>query len=113
MVRKVTVAWVDDVSDKSPADETVSFALDGARYEIDLSAKNAKKLRAQLQPWIDASRRVAGRKRRRVGVGKRFPQGSDRAQTAAIREWAHRNGYEVSSRGRLPRAVLDAYRASA
>jgi Lsr2 len=106
------VTWVDDVSDKSPADETVSFALDGARYEIDLSARNAKRLRAQLQPWITAGRRVAGRKRRHVGVGTPFPQASDRAQSAAIREWAHRNGYEVSSRGRLPRAVLDAYGAS-
>jgi hypothetical protein len=112
MVRKVVVTWVDDVSDASQADETVSFALDGARYEIDLCAKNAKKLRGQLQPWIDASRRVAGRKRRHLGAGKRFPQASDRAQSAAVREWAQRNGYEVSKRGRLPRAVLDAYRAS-
>ncbi|MGH8918096.1 MAG: histone-like nucleoid-structuring protein Lsr2, partial [Actinomycetes bacterium] len=28
---------------------------------------------------------------------------------AAIREWARKNGYNVSDRGRIPAEVLDAY----
>ena len=42
MARKVQVLLVDDL-DGGAADETVSFALDGASYEIDLSSDNAKK----------------------------------------------------------------------
>ena len=44
MARKVQVLLVDDL-DGGAADETVSFALDGASYKIDLSSINAKKLR--------------------------------------------------------------------
>jgi hypothetical protein len=40
------------------SDETVAFALDGARYEIDLSAKNATTLRKALQPFVDHARAV-------------------------------------------------------
>jgi len=40
------------------SDETAAFALDGARYEIDLSAKNATTLRKALQPFVDHARAV-------------------------------------------------------
>jgi hypothetical protein len=33
----------------------------------------------------------------------------DREQTAAMREWARANGYDVSSRGRIPTEIQDAY----
>ncbi|HZA12627.1 Lsr2 family protein [Mycobacterium sp.] len=113
MVRKVTVTLVDDLGDSSPAEETLNFSLDGVSYEIDLSAKNAKKLREQLQPWVKASRRVGGRKTRYPLSASRTREHPDRAQSAAIREWANRNGYQVAARGRIPRAVLDAFERSA
>ena len=50
MAKKVTVSFVDDLDGKTAADETVAFTLDGVACEIDLSTKNAKKLRAALQP---------------------------------------------------------------
>jgi hypothetical protein len=99
------VTIIDDLGDKSLADETLEFALDGTSYEIDLSAKNAEKLRAQLQPWIDVSRRVGGRRRRHADSPDRSRATIDRAQSAAIRERAKRNGYQVSRRGRIPREV--------
>ena len=61
MSRKVIVYLIDDFDGKA-ADETVLFGLDGVTYEIDLSAKNAKKLRANLQPWVHcgpADRRIS------------------------------------------------------
>src|SRR6185437_5083352 len=64
MVKKVTVSLLDDLDGKA-ADETVQFALDGVSYEIDLSEKNAKKLRSELQPWVTAGRRTGGSRRRR------------------------------------------------
>ena len=44
MAQKVQVILVDDM-DGGAAEETVSFSLDGVSYELDLSKKNAAKLR--------------------------------------------------------------------
>ena len=44
MAKKTVVEWVDDI-DGTAASETVTFTIDGSRYEIDLSEKNAAKLR--------------------------------------------------------------------
>src|SRR3954467_2454641 len=60
MAQKVQVILVDDV-DGGEAAETVSFALDGVSYEVDLSEKNASALRDALGPWVGHARRVGGR----------------------------------------------------
>ena len=102
MAKKVTITLVDDFDGEGAADETVEFALDGVSYEIDLSTKNAVKLRKDLKQWVDAGRRVGGRRRgRSTGLG-RGRATIDREQSAAIREWARRNGHNVSTRGRIP-----------
>ncbi|CRH10345.1 iron-regulated Lsr2 protein [Mycobacterium tuberculosis] len=62
MAKKVTVTLVDDFDGSGAADETVEFGLDGVTYEIDLSTKNATKLRGDLKQWVAAGRRVGGRR---------------------------------------------------
>ena len=57
MAQKVTVLLVDDI-DGGTADETVSFSLDGVSYEIDLSAKNAGKMRDAFAQYVGQARRV-------------------------------------------------------
>ena len=47
-VAKRTVVVLEDDLDGGPADETVTFALDGVSYEIDLSSSNAGRLRESL-----------------------------------------------------------------
>ena len=47
MAQKTVVLLSDDL-DGGTADETVTFALDGVSYEIDLSAANAAMLRQAL-----------------------------------------------------------------
>ena len=59
MAQKVQVVLVDDI-DGGSADETVSFSLDGAAYEIDLSAANAAALREAFAPYVGTARRVGG-----------------------------------------------------
>jgi Lsr2 len=108
MAKKVTVSFVDDLDGRSAADETVFFGLDGISYEIDLSARNATKLRGAYQPFIDAGRRVGGR-RRAAGASR---VSMDRARAAAIRQWARENRYQVALRGRIPAALVDAYDAA-
>ncbi|KAA1431625.1 histone-like nucleoid-structuring protein Lsr2 [Mycolicibacter arupensis] len=111
MAKKVTVTLIDDFDGEGAADETVEFGLDGVTYEIDLSGKNAAKLRAEIKKWADAGRRVGGRRRGRSGGGGR--RGTiDREQSAAIRDWARRNGHNVSTRGRIPADIIDAFHAA-
>ncbi|GFG71001.1 histone-like nucleoid-structuring protein Lsr2 [Mycolicibacter senuensis] len=110
MAKKVTVTLIDDFDGEGAADETVEFGLDGVTYEIDLSSKNATKLRGDLKKWADAGRRVGGRRRGRAGAGRRGA--IDREQSAAIREWARRNGHNVSTRGRIPADIIDAFHAA-
>src|ERR1700712_3260831 len=110
MAKKVTITLVDDFDGEGAADETVEFALDGVSYEIDLSSKNATKLRRDLKQWVEAGRRVGGRRRGRSSAPSGRGRASiDREQSAAIRDWARRNGHNVSTRGRIPADVIDAF----
>lgn len=111
MAQKVTVTLVDDL-DGSRAEETVEFGLDGASYMIDLSGNNAGRLRQALEDYVGHARRAGGRKRSALPrVAGRAPRtaSADREQNQAIRDWARKQGMEVSDRGRIPAEVLDAY----
>ena len=104
MAQRVQVLLVDDI-DGSTAHETVNFALDGAKYEIDLTSSHAAELRDSLAKWIKAGRKASTR-----------TTAPTRARTSGdvskIRAWAKANGYAVSERGRIPGPVRDAYNAA-
>lgn len=107
-MRETIVVLRDDL-DNSEADETVSFALDGVSYEIDLNAKNAAALRDALAPYVGVARRSG----RRAGGPPRSRREPARAvDLTAVREWARANGHRVSDRGRIPASVQDAYDAA-
>jgi hypothetical protein len=116
MAQKVTVSLVDDL-DGSEAGETVEFGLDGAFYEIDLSEDNAERLRDALSEFVDHARRSGGRKRagRIAAAVGRAPRtaSADREQNQAMREWARKQGMNISDRGRIPKEVAEAYNAQA
>ena len=115
MARKVQVILSDDLDENLPADETVSFALDGVNYEIDLAEKNARELRDAFSRYVQAARKV-GRGTRASGGGRSRATGGggrmDREQAGAIRDWARKNGHAVSDRGRIPSSVVEAYEAA-
>ncbi|MFG1927399.1 Lsr2 family protein [Cryptosporangium sp. NPDC048952] len=115
MARKVQVLLVDDV-DGSTADETVSFGLDGANYEIDLSTANAEAFRDSLAKYVESARKAGrggtAKAARTAGTAKPSPS-ADRAQNQAIRDWAKRNGLQVSERGRIPAEIIEKYHAAA
>lgn len=108
MAQKVQVLLLDDLSG-GEADETVTFALDGKTYEIDLSADNADKLRTALEPFVKAGRRAGGRGGRGRGRVAATGGGPSSQDTAKIRAWAKDNGYEVNDRGRVPANIREAY----
>ncbi|MEV6631149.1 Lsr2 family protein [Actinoplanes sp. NPDC051470] len=111
MAKQVITLLTDDL-DGGEADRTVEFGLDGVNYTIDLSEKNAGKLRKALDPYLNVATRVG-----RAGADSRARRGSastgraSRDQNQAIREWATKNGYEVSERGRIPSSIVEAYHA--
>jgi hypothetical protein len=109
MAQKVTVLLVDDI-DGGTADETVSFSLDGVSYEIDLSAKNAGKMRDAFAQYVGQARRAGGRSSGGRGSSRgRARRGGGDNRTAEIREWARSNGHKVNERGRIPATIIEAY----
>ena len=110
MAQRVNVVLVDDI-DGSDAEETVSFALDGVDYEIDLSEPHASELRNALSLYIGHARRTGGR--RKSGRRSSAPAATDGETSAAdIRAWARENGWEVPERGRVSAEVREAYGAA-
>jgi hypothetical protein len=106
MAQKVHIVLEDDL-DGSDATQTVSFALDGTSYEIDLNDKNAAGLRDAMATYVGHARKVTGSRR-----GRRSSASSASGHSAKeIREWARSNGHQVPERGRIPSDVRDAFEA--
>ena len=106
MAQRVNIVLVDDI-DQSDAEETVTFGLDGKEYTIDLNAKNAKKLRDALAPYVAHGRPVSSRGGRRSAKSA-----AGGAAASEIRAWARENGMDVPERGRVSAAVREAYAAA-
>jgi hypothetical protein len=113
MAKRVIHELVDDINGQ-PADESITFGLDGVQYEIDLTSKNAAKLRDALAPFVAAGtklgRATIGAGRSRDGRG-RSPARSDREVNQAIRDWAKSHNIDVSDRGRIKQEIVDRYNA--
>jgi hypothetical protein len=63
--KRIVVHLVDDLDHTTTATvATHSFALDGADYEIDLSAANADDLHKTFNVWIPYARRIKPRRKR-------------------------------------------------
>jgi hypothetical protein len=108
MAQRVQVVLVDDL-DGGAADETVSFALDGSSYEIDLSAAHAGQLREALAPYLGHARKAARASARPTRSRSRSRAGGRSAQ---IRAWARERGLPVNERGRIPADLAEQYDAA-
>jgi len=114
MAQKYIVQLVDDLTQEpidEGAGESVRFSLDGVGYTIDLTTEHADELRNALAPYVSKARKGDSAPRatsRSNGSASRAPKGD----LKAIREWASSNGYKVSSRGRIPAEVQNAYNAA-
>jgi len=111
LAQKTLIQLVDDLDGAALADgegKTVTFALEGVSYEIDLSHAHVNELTKALAPYVTAGRKVSGRK----GAARTSGAKSDPTELQKIRDWAGKNGHTVSSRGRISAAVRDAYNAA-
>ncbi|GAA2701918.1 histone-like nucleoid-structuring protein Lsr2 [Nonomuraea recticatena] len=112
MAKRIVESFVDDL-DGSPAERTTKFALDGERYEIDLSGANREKLEKALAPYIIKARKVIQPRGIRAGRGSsRSSAAMSREKSAEIRQWAKAHGLPVSERGRISASVIEQYEAA-
>lgn len=128
-----TTLIIDDI-DGTPHAQEVQFSYAGTAYTIDLADKNRAALEKALKPYIDSASQVGnGRPHRSAATAKKGsaktssrpskPSASkkptrgrksaaDGVELAAVRAWAGENGYEVSPRGRVSKAVINAYESA-
>lgn len=106
MAQRVQILLEDDL-DHSEAAETVTFALDGVNYEIDLSTENASKLRDDLATWTGHARKLRGT--RRTAPARTSGAAAGREDLNKMREWGRGNGFKVSDRGRVSGELQEAY----
>jgi len=115
VAKRVVHELIDDINGQ-PADESLTFGLDGVQYEIDLTAKNAAKFRDALAPFIAGGTKIGrggvtalrGRTGRTRGTAR-----PDREVNQAVRDWARSKNIEVSDRGRIKQEIVDRYHAEA
>jgi hypothetical protein len=114
MAQRVQVLLVCDLHDGDvEGTETIAFGLDGMSYEIDVCDVHAAELRDAYATYVGAGRRAgrtaAGGQRRGRGAAR---AGGDKNKVADIRDWARKNGHQVSERGRISATLLKAYDAA-
>lgn len=105
MAQRTLVILEDDV-DGGEASETITFALDGVTYEIDLNDDNARALRDDFSRWVGHARRAGGRK------APARKSSARRSDLNDVREWGRNNGFQVSDRGRVSAELQRAYDAA-
>ncbi|BAH56049.1 histone-like nucleoid-structuring protein Lsr2 [Rhodococcus opacus] len=107
MARKVVVELVDDIDGTVFGEdgESITFSVNGVDYEIDLKDKHASKFHKQIGFFIEHATRVGDRTRRSDRPVAPDAPVRRRGNGKEIRAWATEQGYEISSRGRIPAEV--------
>ena len=112
MARELIEKLIDDL-DGGDAVETVTFGLDGATYEIDLSKKNAAAFRKSLTRYVSVARRSSASShspRRKAAPSTNGSKPKRDFDILQLREWAGASKVAVPARGRIPNAVVEQYK---
>lgn len=108
MAKTVSVTITDDI-DGTPISEddfvATSFSLNGTEYTIDLSPENQRRFAETMLPYTKA----ASTRTKTAKKPSKQDMNAEVSPNAIVREWAKKQGYEVSDRGRLPGNIMDAY----
>ncbi|QGU05754.1 histone-like nucleoid-structuring protein Lsr2 [Corynebacterium comes] len=108
MARRDITQYFDDLDNSALEDSEVNsirFSVDGSHYILDLSDENAAAFRSALEPWIAAAQPAPTSTPQRSTTR----QTSSMKRSRAVREWARKEGLEVSDRGKIPARIMDAY----
>lgn len=113
--KTVTVTeYYDDMDQKIVGEdevETIEFSVGSKSYILDVRPTNKAKFDKAVGPFIEAAAIVSGGRGRPKGTPTRKPSSSGHSKEtlAQIRDWAGKNGYEVSPRGRVAAPILAAW----
>jgi Lsr2 len=109
MARTVHVILTCDLHDGDErAIETVAFGYDGYSYTFELCEQHLAEFNQAMQHYVAAARRdrkPLGRRSTTVGEPTRVI----RASRQEVRNWAKRQGLEISARGRIDSKVEAAF----
>lgn len=129
------VLLFDDLDSDQPADETMTFVIDGEAYAVDLSAPNAKEFRDAVEPYRAVARRLGKHKvsaappakpARKAAAKKEPPEvpaewykvtpgdtpevyAAKQEYRKRVRAWGIEQELVRSTRGTIPREVYQAY----
>lgn len=114
MATQTTVTYVSDLSgdviEEGTDGGSVEFSINGSEYTIDLTTKEVEKLNKALETYVSNATRLGGR--RKSGRQPSASSGRGKEQLQAIRDWARKNGHEVSDRGRIAAEIQEAFDAA-
>lgn len=119
MARKSVERIYDDFTgeDITGAAHTVTYALDGKHYSIDLSEAGAEKFRGLLTPYVEKSSRIfpdssdkKSRGRRSSAEKQRDEEKKKRSQE--IRDWAKAEGIQIGDAGQIKAEIKEKFYAA-
>lgn len=111
MARQVVVQVSCDVCEASEASE-IEFSVDRSTFEIDLCPQHRTEFTNALAPFVSRARAAVRTRSTSAAAPASARRGGTRrdpSQTEAIRNWARDNGYAISTRGRIPGHIEEAY----
>lgn len=111
MAKEVIIRIKDDL-DGSPANETLTFAVRGTSYEIDLSNANVELFEKSVQQFIEAAREIHSPSPQGPPTKSRLSSRELKQQRRMIRVWASHNGWpglDEATKGRIPYEAIEAY----
>lgn len=109
MATRTVTTLVDDIDGSTEDVVTCAFGLGDSHFEIDLNPDHREELESALGKFVAAARLVRGEK---PAKQRRSVDRTDRDESHAVRMWAKENGFDVSERGRISKAVIEAYQAA-
>jgi hypothetical protein len=118
MGQRIEVVLTCDLHEgEVPAEETVTFAVDGTTYAFELCAEHLAEFRDTLARYVGAARRADQPRRGRRRTADSAPASTRRGSSgktdlAEVRSWARNQGYQVSDRGRISSEVQEAFEAA-
>lgn len=115
MAERIVRQLIDDLDGSEISEgggEQIEFSLRGVAYQIDLSSANVAKLDKALKPYVAAAMKVRSARPSRGAKTTNGRGPASREQLAGIREWARKNGHEVSDRGRIKAEIVEAFEAA-
>lgn len=109
MAIEVIRKLICDVGERHDGTHTLSFAVSGQTYEIDVCDKHGKAFDRDMETWTQAGRAVSSdgrRRKRREPVATKAPA----YNAEAVRTWAKLSGIPISDTGRIGPTTIKKWR---